>query len=150
MKIMYYDVKPNPELEARYNAIYKATLEELLTMADYVSIHVPLMPSTRHLINAERLGLMKRDSYLINTSRGPVIDEAALVNALQAGTIRGAALDVFEHEPIPATGLTMLENVILTPHIASATVETRAEMAELAAQNIIAVLAGGNAPNIVA
>lgn len=149
MNVIYYDVTPNTGFEKEVGAIYKETIEELLPLADYVSIHVPLLPATRHLINAERLRLMRPSAYLINTSRGPVIDEAALVAALAQGTIRGAALDVFEHEPEPAPGLTALDNAILTPHIASATEEARARMAELAATNIIAVLAGSKAPNVV-
>ncbi|MDZ4295944.1 MAG: D-glycerate dehydrogenase [Patescibacteria group bacterium] len=149
MNVRYYDVRRNEEFERDCGARFHATLEELMPHADYVSIHVPLNPSTRHIINAVRLKLMKRSAYLINTSRGPVVDEAALVAALTDGTIRGAALDVFEHEPTPTPGLTALENVIVTPHIASATEETRAKMAELAARNIIEVLAGRPAPNAV-
>jgi len=101
------------------------------------------LDSTRHLINAERLKVMKPTAYLINTSRGPVVDEKALVEALRNKTIKGAAIDVFENEPKMADGLSELENVLITPHIASATEETRGAMAELAAKNIIAVLSGG-------
>lgn len=141
MRVLYYDVKPNQEFEKEYGAKFVA-LEELLKQADFVSIHVPLLPATRHLMNAERLKLMKKTAYLVNTSRGPVVDEAALVAALQNGTIAGAALDVFENEPKLAPGLSDLENVVLTPHAASATIETRGKMSELAAQNIIAALSG--------
>lgn len=148
-KVIYHDVKRNDAFEQESGAEYKERLEDLLTEADVVSIHVPLLDSTRHLINAERLKQMKPTAYLVNTSRGPVIDEAALVDALRMGTIKGAALDVFENEPQLASGLAELDNVILTPHIASATEETRGKMAELAADNIIAVLEGRTAPNAV-
>ncbi|MBI2175295.1 MAG: D-glycerate dehydrogenase [Parcubacteria group bacterium] len=148
-RVMYHDVKRNEEFEKELGAVYKEKLENLLKEADVVSIHVPLLDSTRHLINAERMAQMKPTAYLVNTSRGPVIDEAALVDALKNGTIKGAALDVYENEPELAPGLAELDNVILTPHIASATEETRGKMAELAADNIIAVLEGRTAPNAV-
>ena len=148
-KVIYYDVKRNADFEKEFNAVYKPTIEELLREADFVSIHVPLLPTTKHLINAERLGRMKPTAYLVNTSRGPVVDEAALVDALKSGVIRGAAIDVFESEPALAPGLMELENVILTPHIASATEETRSAMAELAADNLIAFFEGQTPPNIV-
>lgn len=158
-KVIYYDVKRNEDLEREFSAqggsalgggaAYKEKLEDLLKEADFVSLHVPLLDSTRHLINVERLRLMKPTSYLINTSRGPIIDEAALVEALKNGTIRGAALDVFENEPQLASGLAELENVILTPHIASATQETRQAMSMLAAKNIIAALEGKTPPNAI-
>lgn len=141
MKVLYYDVKPNSDFEKEYNATFMS-LEELLKQADFVSIHVPLLPATKHLINADRLKLMKPTAYLINTSRGPVVDETALVEALKNGTVAGAALDVFENEPKLTPVLTELENVVLTPHTASATIETRSKMAELAAKNIIEVLSG--------
>lgn len=149
VKIIYHDLKRNDAFEQEAGAEYKEQLEDLLREADVVSIHVPLLDSTRHLINAQRLAQMKPTAYLVNTSRGPVIDEAALVEALRTGTIKGAALDVYENEPALAPGLAELENVILTPHIASATEETRGKMSELAAENIIAVLEGGEAPNAV-
>ena len=110
---------------------------------------MPLLEATRHLVDGRRLGLMKKSAYLVNTSRGPIIDETALVSALRAKTIRGAALDVFEHEPAMTPGLAELENVIVTPHIASATEETRQAMSELAAQNIIEALEGRVPPNAV-
>ena len=137
MQAVYYDVKRNSEVEEKYGAEFKSTPEEVLREADVVSIHVPLLDSTKHLINAEKLSLMKKTAYLINTSRGPVIDEEALVEALKNGVIKGAALDVFENEPALAPGLAELTNVVVTPHIASATEETRAEMSRLAAENII-------------
>ncbi len=142
MQIAYYDVAKNAAIEQETGATYYASVDELLPVADVVSLHVPLLPTTTHLINAERLGRMKRTAYLVNTSRGPVIDEAALVMALQKGIIKGAALDVFEHEPELAPGLAELSNIVITPHIASASEETRSAMAEVAADNIIAVLSG--------
>lgn len=149
MKLTYYDVKRNEDLEKNYGAVFCATPEEVLKIADVVSIHVPLLPSTQHLINAERLALMKKTAYLVNTSRGPVIDENALVSALQSGTIAGAGLDVFEFEPKLAKGLVKLSNVVLTPHIASGTAEARHQMAVLSAQNIIDTLEGKKPANLV-
>lgn len=142
MNVIYYDIKRNEQFEQKVGAVFKATPEELLSASDVVSVHVPLLSSTRHLINAEKLKMMKRSAYLVNTSRGPVMDEAALVEALKNGTIKGAALDVGETEPKWAPGLKDLPNVVLTPHIASATEEARSAMGELAAKNIIAVLSG--------
>jgi glyoxylate reductase len=149
MKVAYYDVKRNEEFEKEFSAEFCATPEELLQKSDFVSIHVPLLPTTRHLIDAERLSMMKPSAYLINTSRGPVIDEAALVNALKNNVIRGAALDVFENEPALSPGLSELENVILTPHTASATEETRAKMSALAGQNIIDFFEGKTPLNLI-
>ncbi|MBI4691989.1 MAG: D-glycerate dehydrogenase [Candidatus Terrybacteria bacterium] len=148
MKVLYYDVKRDENFEKEYGAEFKS-VEEVLRGSDFVSIHVPLLPETRHLINTERLKMMKPSAYLINTSRGPIVDEATLVEALKNKTIKGAALDVFENEPALAPGLTELDNVILTPHIASATEETRSKMSEMAAENIIAALEGKTPPNIV-
>jgi glyoxylate reductase len=121
-------------------------LDELLATADVVSINTPLSDATRHLIDARRLGLMKPTAHLVNTSRGPVVDEAALAGALRAGTIAGAGLDVFEHEPEIDPGLRGLENVVLIPHLGSATIETRTAMGVLAAENAVAVLRGGAPP----
>ncbi|MEX1997591.1 MAG: D-glycerate dehydrogenase [Candidatus Andersenbacteria bacterium] len=145
MKIAYNDLKPNADFEREFAATYYEHLDDLLPAVDAVSLHVPLLPATRHLINQERLALMKPTALLVNTARGPVVDEAALVAALQNQTIGGAALDVFEQEPELTPGLVELPNVVLTPHTASATIEARAAMAELAADNIIAVLAGKTA-----
>ena len=142
MKVLYYDIKRNENFEKEFNAEFRANVEDVLKEADFISLHVPLLPSTKHLINEERLKLMKKSAYLINASRGPVVDENALVAALKEGWIRGAALDVYENEPKSASGLTDLPNVILTPHIASATEGTRSQMSILAAKNIIAVLKG--------
>ncbi len=149
MKVEYYDVKKSPELEQATGATFHESADALLKSADVVSVHVPLLDSTKHMINAERLKMMKKTAYLVNTARGPIIDEVALVEALKAGTIAGAGLDVFENEPATAPGLAELENVVLTPHIASATIETRGEMAHLAAQAILDVLAGKEPQNLV-
>lgn len=149
MKVVYYDIVRNEEFEREYGAVYEPTVEAVLKTADYVSINVPLLPTTHHLINKERLAMMKPNAILVNTSRGPVIDEAALVEALKNGVIRGAGLDVFEFEPKLAEGLKDLPNVVLTPHIASATEFARDEMSRIAAENIIAVLEGQTPPNPV-
>jgi len=118
------------------------TIEEALATSDIVSLHVPLRPETRHLINRDAIGRMKKTSYLVNTARGPIVDEAALAGALRDGVIAGAALDVFEREPNVHPDLLPLENVLLVPHLGSATIETRTGMAELAAKNVAAVLSG--------
>jgi len=123
-------------------ATRKSGLTALLSTSDIVSLHVPLRDDTRHLINRTALARMKRTAYLINTSRGPVVDEGALVWALQERLIAGAALDVFEHEPAVHPGLLGCDNVLLVPHLGTATRETRTAMAELAARNVVAVLAG--------
>jgi glyoxylate reductase len=145
MQVCYYDIQQNSLLEKNTGATFCATPDALLQQADIVSIHVPLLPATTHLLNAARLRMMKKSAYLINTARGPIVDEVALVEALKEGVIRGAALDVFEYEPKLAEGLAQLSNVVLTPHTASASDTARTAMAEVAAQNIIAVLAGKSA-----
>ena len=149
MKIIYTDVVRNDRIEKEYGAVYRGSVEEVLQAADVISLHVPLLDSTRHLINEARLRLMKPTGFLINTSRGPVVDEKALAEALKEKTIAGAALDVFEFEPKTVPGLAKLDNVILTPHIASASIEARDQMAEIAAQNIIDFFEGGKPRNIV-
>jgi glyoxylate reductase len=132
------------ELEAE-----RLQLDELLAGADVLSLHCPLTPATRHLIGARELALMKPTATLLNTARGPVVDEAALLAALKSGEIAAAGLDVYEREPAVEPGLLGLENAVLTPHLGSATVETRTAMAELAARNAIAVLGGETAPTPV-
>lgn len=149
MKVIYYDVQRNADFEKELGAEYRADPDEIFREADFISIHVPLMASTHHLVDERRLALMKKTAYLINSSRGAVIDEAALVAAVKNHTIRGAALDVYEHEPALAPGLAELDNVIITPHIASATEETRQAMSELAARNIIEALEGRTPPNLI-
>jgi glyoxylate reductase len=118
------------------------SLDRLLNTSDVVSLHVPLLPETRHLIDKRALTRMKRSAYLINTARGPVVDEAALAWALQQHLLAGAALDVYENEPLVHPDLLKLDNVLLVPHMASGTTETRTAMADLAASNVLAVLAG--------
>jgi glyoxylate reductase len=142
MTVLYYDVKRNETLEKEYGAKFCATPEEVIKTADIVSLHVPLLPSTHHLMNAERIAMMKPAALLINTARGPVVDEVALVDALKRKVIAGAGIDVYEFEPKLAKGLVKLDNVVLTPHIASARQSARDEMATLAAQNIIDVFEG--------
>lgn len=148
MKVLYYDINRNEEFEKEFNAVYMP-LDDLLKQSDFVSIHVPLLETTKHLINAEKLKLMKPTAYLVNTSRGPIIDEHALALSLSKGEIRGTALDVFEFEPKITPELLTLDNVILTPHIASATEETRSKMSALAATNIIEALESGIPPNLL-
>lgn len=149
MKILYYDVIPRPEMEKELNA-KRVDLETLLRESDFVSIHVPLMKETYHLINAERLKLMKKTAYLINNSRGPVVDEKALYQALKDGIIAGAGLDVFEQEPTPVDNpLLKLDNVVVAPHISSASYETRSKMAEMVAENLVAFFEGRKPPNLV-
>jgi len=137
------------EVEAQLGGARRLELDELVATADVVSLHCPLTPETRHLIDADALRAMRAGAYLVNTARGPVVDEAALVDALRAGTIAGAALDVFEREPEVHPGLLELENVVIAPHLGSATVETRTAMAMLAARNAVAVLAGEPPPTPV-
>jgi glyoxylate reductase len=118
------------------------SLDRLLLTSDIISLHVPLTDETRHLIDKRALTRMKRSAYLINTARGPIVDEEALAWALQQHLLAGAALDVYEHEPAVDADLLKLENVLLVPHLASATTETRMAMADRAAENVLAVLAG--------
>lgn len=141
MKILYTGAKRNEDAEREVGAVF-VTFDELLAQADFVSLHTPLLPETRHLMNAERLRKMKRTAILINSSRGPVVDEHALAEALRDGVIAGAGLDVFEREPDVDPLLMTLENVVLLPHIASASEETRTKMAVRAAQNVLAFLDG--------
>ena len=141
MSILYHDIVEQGEAAERLGA-QKVSLEELLRRADYVSLHVPLTPATRHLIGARQLALMKPTAYLINTARGPVVDEAALIEALREGRIAGAGLDVYEQEPAPPDNpLFALPNVVLTPHMASHTQEAMREMA-MVVKDVIAVLEG--------
>lgn len=128
--------------DAELPGVTRLTLDALLHSSDIVSLHVPLNAETRHLIEQRALARMKRSAYLINTSRGPVIDEAALAWALEQRLIAGAALDVYEHEPVVHPGLLALENVLLVPHLGSGTTETRTAMADLAVENVVAVLSG--------
>jgi glyoxylate reductase len=149
MDVIYYDCVRNPEKERELN-IECRTLEDVLQNSDFVSMHVPLTPETHHMIGEDQLRLMKPTAYLVNTSRGPVVDEKALYKALKEGWIAGAALDVHEKEPTdPDSPLLALDNIIVTPHIASASVETRTKMAVIAATNCAAVMRGEEPPNLV-
>ena len=125
------------------------SMDELIESSDVLSLHCPYSPATHHLISENQLARMKSTAYLINTARGPIVDEQALVDALKAGQIAGVGLDVFEHEPKVNPGLLELDNAVLIPHLGSATVETRAAMADIAATNALAILAGQTAPNLV-
>ena len=148
VKVLYYDVRRNPAFEKNVKA-KRVSVLQLMKNSDYVSVHVPLLPSTRHLVGAKELKMMKKTAYLINTSRGPVIDESALVSALRRKQVAGAALDVFENEPKTSPGLSKLDNAILTPHTASATVTARDAMAVIAARNVLAALSGKRPPNLL-
>jgi glyoxylate reductase len=142
MRILYSDAIDRPETERELCA-ERVDLETLLATSDFISLHVPLTSETTGMIGAEQLTMMKPNAVLVNTSRGPVVDNEALADALERGTIWGAALDVTDPEPLPADHrLVGMPNCIITPHVASATEETRAKMSELAAKNLIAVLSG--------
>jgi len=137
MKVIFHDpYPPPPEVARALGAEQLPRLEDVLQRADFVSLHCPASPETRHLMNRERLALMRRDAFLINTARGDVVDEAALVDALQAGTLAGAGLDVYEREPQVAPALLTMENVVLFPHLGSATRETRVAMGLRALENL--------------
>lgn len=147
MRVLYSDaVRASAEVEKELNAEF-VDRDRLFRESDFVSLHVPLMPDTRHLISKDNLEKMKRTAFLVNTSRGPVVDEAALAEALENQKIAGAALDVFEHEPKVHPALLTRKDVILTPHIASASVETRTKMAVMAANNVVALFEGKRPPN---
>jgi glyoxylate reductase len=150
MRILYHDPRRvSPQVEAEHGAEYR-TLEGILPEADFVTLHVDLRPETRGLINAERLGWMKPTAILVNTSRGPVVDSMALVDALTDGTIAAAALDVTDPEPLPADHpLVDMDNCLVVPHIASASRATRGKMAEMAAANLLAGIRGDRLPTPV-
>jgi len=149
MRVLFYDVIPRPEMEKDFRA-KKVDLDTLLKESDFVSVHVPLMKETHHLVNAQKLSLMKKTAYLINNSRGPVVDEKALYEALRKEQIAGAGLDVFEQEPTPVDNpLLKLDNVVVAPHISSASLETRAKMSEMVAENLVAFFEGKRPPNLV-
>jgi len=148
MRILYHQRRRDLEAETALGAEFRE-LDALLTESDFVSLHCPLTSETRHLIDERRLALMRPGAILINTARGPIVDEAALVKALVAGRIGGAGLDVYEREPDLADGLTAAPNTILLPHIGSATSWTRSRMAQIAAENVVAALAGHRPPNLL-
>jgi lactate dehydrogenase-like 2-hydroxyacid dehydrogenase len=142
MRILYHDAVRAPEAIERELGAEFVSAERLLRESDFVSLHVPLAPHTRHMISGPQLRMMKPTAILVNTSRGPVVDEGALAEALEKRVIAGAGLDVFENEPQVHPGLLKLENVVLEPHIASASVDTRKKMSMLAAENAVAALEG--------
>ncbi|MBE0520074.1 D-glycerate dehydrogenase [Candidatus Bathyarchaeota archaeon] len=149
MKILYYDVVSRPELEKELGA-KNVDLDTLFKESDFISVHVPLTKQTYHMINEEKLRLMKKTAYLINNSRGSVIDEKALYRALKEEWIAGAGLDVFEREPTQLNNpLLMLDNVVVAPHISSSSHETRSRMAEMVAENLMAFFEGTIPPNLV-
>lgn len=149
MRILYYNRKRVPPEEEKNLAAQYADLKTLLTEADFVSLNVPLTNETKYLIGKEELSLMKPTAFLINTARGPVVDEKALVEVLRSGKIAGAGLDVYENEPALAPGLAELENVVLLPHVGSGTIETRVNIGKLAVDNLMAGLSGNIPPNLV-
>ena len=149
MRVLYHDAAGASASIERELRAQKVTLRKLLRESDIVTLHVPLTRGTRHLIGAEQLELMKPTAYIINTSRGPVVDEKELVRALRRGAIAGAGLDVYEREPTLARGLATLPNTILLPHIGSASIETRTKMALMAAENIVEALSGRRPPNLL-
>jgi lactate dehydrogenase-like 2-hydroxyacid dehydrogenase len=149
MRILYHSIdRPTPKREKELGAQY-VDRETLLREADFLSVHVPLAPDTRHLISATELALMKPTAFFINTSRGKVVEEAALVEALQSKRIAGAGLDVFEFEPQIHPALLAMPNVVVTPHMGTATGETRLAMAMMTAENLLVALAGQRPPNLV-
>jgi glyoxylate reductase len=149
MKILFYDVIPRPEMEKDFGA-KRVDIDTLLKQSDFVSIHVPLMKETHHLMNEGKFRLMKKTAYIINNSRGPVVDEKALYKALKEGWIAGAGLDVFEQEPTPTDSpLLKLDNVVVAPHISSASLETRSRMSEMVAENLVAFFEGKKPPNLI-
>jgi glyoxylate reductase len=147
MKVLYWGPRRRPEAEEREAGITYVTLEELLAQSDFVSLHSPLTPETRHQIGAREFALMKPSAYFINTARGPIVDELAMIRALKNRTIAGAGLDVFENEPHVPPELCAMPNVVLTPHLGSAVVELREVMANIVADNAIAILEGRKPPN---
>ena len=149
MRTLYYDPQPlPPDAEEQLNA-HRSSLDRLIAESDFISVHVPLTQETMHLISTAQFNAMKPNAILINTSRGPVVDEAALVEALQARKLAGAGLDVYEREPAVHPGLIAMPNVVLTPHIASATIRTRSEMSAMAARNMATAVRGGRPPNLL-
>ena len=149
MRVLYYDPHPLPPDAEEQLGATRVDLGRLLSESDFVSVHVPLTQETHHLLSGPQFNVMKRNAILVNTSRGPVIDEAALVEALQAHKLAGAGLDVYEREPAVHPGLIPMPNVVLAPHIASATVRTRSEMSAMAARNMATAVRGGRPPNLL-
>lgn len=150
MRVAYHQRTPRPDLAEPLEARFVADLDDLLPQTDVLTLHAPLTSETRHLLDARRLRLLPRGALLVNTARGPLVDEAALVDALRDGRLAGAGLDVYEEEPRVHPGLLALPNVVLAPHLGSATVDTRRAMARLCTDAIVAVLGGGRPANVVA
>jgi len=149
MRVIYYSLSKKEKLEKKFGAEF-VEFEELLAISDFISIHVPLTEKTKHMFSTQEFKAMKNTAIIINTSRGPVVSEASLVEAIKTGQIRGAALDVFEEEPIIHPELMkMKKNVVLAPHIGSASIETRLRMAKMAAMNMVEALKGKRPPNLV-
>lgn len=149
MKVLYYDVIRRPDFEKEYD-IQFTDIDQLFQKADFITINVPLTKETHHLVDEKRLKTMKKTAYLVNNARGPVVDEKALYKALKESWIAGAALDVFEQEPTPMeNSLLKLDNVVVAPHISSASYETRSKMAEMVAENLVAFFEGKTPPNLV-
>jgi glyoxylate reductase len=149
MRVFFHDPESIPDRIIKELGVTRLPFDELLRVSDFISLHVPLFPETHHLLNDHTFALMKPTCIVINTSRGPVVDERALVRAVREGKIAGAGLDVFEREPEIEPELFAMENVILAPHIASASHETRLRMCMMAADNLIAALKGERPPNLV-
>lgn len=149
MRVLYYGRHRLPEDEERKLGLSKVGLEELLGQSDFVSLHPALNADTRHMIGARQFALMKKTAFLINTARGPVVDEAALARALRNGEIAGAGLDVYENEPRIEPALMKMSNVVLTPHLGSAVAETRERMAHVVVDNILALIEGRAPPNCI-
>jgi glyoxylate reductase len=149
MRVLYWTPRRKPQAEERAAGLTFVELDELLRESDFVSLHSPLNKDTRHQIGARELRLMKKTAFLINTARGPIVDEAALIRALAKKAIAGAGLDVFEFEPKVEKALRRMPNVVLVPHIGSATVEVREQMANIVVDNIVALLKGQTPPNCV-
>jgi len=149
MRVLYWSPRRKPELEERKAGLTYVPLDELLSESDFVSLHSPLDRETRHQIGARELRLMKKTAFLINTARGAIVDEAALIRALACKEIAGAGLDVFEHEPKVERALRKMPNVVLTPHLGSGVTEIREQMANIVVYNIRAILEGRRPPNCV-
>ena len=149
MRVLYYDPMPLPREAEEQLGATRVDLNRLIAESDFISVHVPLTQETHHLLSTAQFNAMKRNAILVNTSRGPVVDEAALVEALNGRKLAGAGLDVYEREPAVHPGLLQLPNVVLAPHIASATIRTRSEMSAMAARNMATAVRGGRPPNLV-
>jgi glyoxylate reductase len=149
MRVLYYDPQPLPPDAEQQLGASRAELGRVLAESDFISVHVQLTQATHHMLSAAQFGQMKKSAILINTSRGPVVDEAALVDALKAKKIAGAGLDVYEREPAVHPGLLVMPNVVLAPHIASATTRTRSEMSAMASRNMATAVRGGRPPNLL-